>query len=75
MTYENIRSSKYENFEVVGHSTKLIKPICYTNCQLNFFSSRVVNYWNSLPADIINAVSFGSFVNRLNSHDLSFYLL
>ena len=54
---------------------KLIKPICYTNCQLNFFYSRVVNYWNSLPADIIkfNAVSFGSFVNRLNSHDLSVF--
>ena len=62
-----------QSFGTRGHSMKLIKPICYTNCQLNFFSSRVVNYWNSLPADIINAVSFGSFVNRLNSHDLSVF--
>ena len=52
---------------------KLIKPICYTNCQLNFFSSRVVNYRNSLPPDIVNAVYFGTFVNRLNSHDLSVF--
>ena len=57
-----------QSFGTRGHSMKLIKPICYTNCQLNFFSSRVVNYWNSLPPDIVNAVSFGSFVNRLNSH-------
>ena len=56
-----------------GHSMKLIKPICYTNCQLNFFSSRVVNYWNSLPPDIVNAVSFGSFVNKLKSQDLSVF--
>ena len=56
-----------------GHSMKLIKPICYTNCQLNFFSSRVVNYWNSLPLDIVNAVSFGSFVNRLKSQDSSVF--
>ena len=52
---------------------KLIKPICNTNWQLNFFSSRVVNYWNSLPPDIVNAVSLGAFVNKLNSHDLSVF--
>ena len=54
-----------------GHNIKLIKPICNTNCQLYFFTNRVVNYWNSLPADIGNASSFGIFVRKLNSHDLS----
>ena len=54
-----------------GHNIKLIKPICNTNCQLYFFTNRVVNYWNSLPADIVNASSFGIFVWKLNSHDLS----
>ena len=54
-----------------GHNIKLIKPICSTNCQLYFFTNRVVNYWNSLPADIVNASSFGIFVHKLNLHDLS----
>ena len=59
-----------------GHNVKLIKPICNTNCQLYFFTNRVVNYWNSLPADIVNASSlntssFGIFVRKLDSHDLS----
>ena len=36
-----------------GHNIKLIKPICSINCQLNFYTNRVVNYWNSLPADIV----------------------
>ena len=54
-----------------GHNIRLIKPICNTNCQLYFFTNRVVNYWNSLPADIVNASSFGIFVRKLDSHDLS----
>ena len=48
-----------------GHNIKLIKPICNTNCQLYFFTNRVVNYWNSLPADIVNASSFGIFVRKI----------
>ena len=44
-----------------GHNKKLIKPICHSNWQLNFFSSRVVNYWNSLPPEFVNAKSIGSF--------------
>ena len=54
-----------------GHNIRLIKPICNTNCQLYFFTNRVVTYWNSLPADIVNASSFGIFVRKLDSHDLS----
>ena len=47
-----------------GHNIKLIKPIYNTNCQIYFFTNRVVNYWNSLPADIVNARSFG-IVNHM----------
>ena len=54
-----------------GHNKKLIKPICHSNWQLNFFSSRVVNYWNSLPPEFVNAKSIGSYSNKLSSHDLS----
>ena len=62
----------YINFAVTrGHNIRLIKPICSTNCQLYFFTNRVVNYWNFLPADIVNASSFGIFVHKLNLPDLS----
>jgi len=29
-----------------------------------FFSQRVVNKWNSLPVDVVEAVSVNSFKNR-----------
>ena len=56
-----------------GHNKKLIKPICHTNGQLNFFTNRVVNVWNSLPPDLVNAKSFSSFTTKLKSHDLTHF--
>ena len=56
-----------------GHNRKLIKPICHTNSQLNFFTSRVVNVWNSLPPDLVNAKSLSSFSSKLKSHDLTHF--
>ena len=40
-----------------GHNKKLIKPICNNNWKLNVFSSRIVNIWNSLPPELVNAKS------------------
>ena len=54
-----------------GHGKKLIGARCNTNWQLNFFSNRVVNVWNSLPSDIVEARSIRAFVVKLRSHDLS----
>ena len=34
----------------------------------HFFSNRVVNLWNSLPSDIVNASSINLFKNRLDKH-------
>jgi len=33
---------------------------------MNFFSQRVVDYWNNLPQDIIDADSVNSFKSRLD---------
>ena len=33
-----------------------------------FFTRRVVNAWNNLPAEIVEAPSFNSFKNRLDDH-------
>ena len=37
-----------------GHNYKLIKTHCKNNWLLNFYSSRVVSYWNSMPPDVVN---------------------
>ena len=53
-----------------GHNLKLTSTHCSNNWLFNFYSNRVVNYWNSLPADVVHAKSFKSFAAKLNSIDL-----
>ena len=53
-----------------GHNFKLTSTHCSNNWLFNFHSNRVVNYWNSLPADVVHAKSFKSFAAKLNSIDL-----
>ena len=62
-------SSLVTNF-LFGHNCKLIKPLSKNNWLLNFYSSRVVSYWNSLPSDVVNVPSFAIFVKKLNLVDL-----
>ena len=40
-----------------GHSWKLVKDCCRRDCRLHFFSQRVINRWNSLSQDDIDAAS------------------
>ena len=54
-----------------GHNFKLSGPVCKNNWLLNFFTNRVISYWNFLPAEVVNAESFGTFNAKLNSVDLS----
>ena len=56
-----------------GHNKKLVKPICNNNWQLNFFSSRIVNIWNSLPPELVNVKSTDNFATKLKKYDLSVF--
>ena len=48
-----------------GNSMKLFKPRSrLLSCQ-NFFSQRVIAYWNCLPNDVVEASSTNMFKNRL----------
>jgi len=49
-----------------GHSWKLVKDCCRCDCRLHFFSQRVINRWNSLSQDDIDAATVNSFKNRLD---------
>jgi len=51
-----------------GHSLKLFKPRCRTTVRQNFFSLWIVNEWNKLPQDVVEAPSTNTFKNRLDRH-------
>ena len=48
-----------------GHSKKLIKNRSSCNIRKHFFCERVINRWNSLPQESVEAVSVNSFKNSL----------
>ena len=51
-----------------GHNLKLTKLACRSRIRHDYFSQRIVNYWNGLPGDVVNATSVKSFKNRLDKH-------
>ncbi len=55
-----------------GHSQKLCPKKCHNwlNCRVNYFSFRVINVWNSLSNDIVNAKSLSDFKAKIESTDL-----
>ena len=59
------------NSNTRGHNFKLSGSVCKNNWLFNFFTNRIVSYWNFLPAEVVNAESFGIFNAKLNSVDLS----
>ena len=54
--------------ETQGHNFKLFKSRCLKNIRYHSFCTRVVNEWNALPYDIVNAGTINSFKNQLDTH-------
>ena len=50
-----------------GHNFKLYKPLVRTTIHKHFFSIRVINNWNSLPYEVVNAVSLDSVKSKLDN--------
>ena len=48
------------------NSLKLTNSRCHYDLRKYFFSCRIVNIWNSLPSEVVNAPSLNSFKNRLD---------
>ena len=57
-----------------GHSLRLSIPLVKTNTAKYVFSSRVVQPWNSLPADIVNTTNVKLFKRKLARLNLSKFL-
>ena len=51
-----------------GHSFKLAKRRTERSTRQKFFPFRVVNMWNSLPVNVVEAPSVNSFKNKLDKH-------
>jgi len=54
-----------------GHSWKLMKAHCRTDIRLYFFSSRVLNRWNSLSQEMVVACSVNAFKRQLEKIRIS----
>ena len=55
------------NAETRGHNHKLFKTFCHTDLRASYFSHRVVEEWNRLPADVVSAPSVDTFKGRLDA--------
>ena len=52
-----------------GHSSKLQNDThCRTDRRLYFFSNRVIDWWNKIPQETIDAPSIDAFKNRPDNH-------
>ena len=50
-----------------GYNFKIYKPLVQTTIRKHFFSIRVINNWNNLPYEVVNAVSLDSFKSKLDN--------
>ena len=49
-----------------GHNYKLKKRHCQSATRKHFFTFRIVDAWNKLPRDVVNAPSINSFKSRID---------
>jgi len=54
-----------------GHPLKLYKERSYSSVRASYFSVRVINVWNSLPADRVDFSSFAAFKQTIGQIDFS----
>ena len=60
-----------EEYRTRGHPFKLAKGRYNLAVRGQFFTKRVVNFWNALPEEVVTAPSLDCFKNRFdkaNSH-------
>ena len=73
--FEDVDSQKFfklkgETSNTRGHALKIYKPTLHKNlnCRKNFFSQRIINDWNNLPAEVVNVKTISQFKKELDSH-------
>jgi len=56
------------NSNTRGHNFKLKKPSIKSSVRHHFFSFRVIERWNKLPFDVVNALSVENFKIKLDDY-------
>ena len=51
-----------------GHHFKLSKPYATTRARLNFFATRTIDAWNSLPHSVVDAQTINTFKILLDNY-------
>ena len=67
--YEDVDKNMFfehkEDSRTRGHKAALVKEHCKLDMRKYSFSQRVINEWNILPNDCVNASSVNMFKNRM----------
>jgi len=58
---------KHQDCRTRGHNLKLVNHRCNYDLRKYFFSTRVINTWNSLPESVISACTTDSFKDKLDN--------
>ena len=61
-------SNLKEGSRTRGHEAALVKEQCRLDMRKYSFSQRVINEWNKLPNDCVNASSVNIFKNRIDRY-------
>ena len=56
-----------------GNNLKINVHFSRINCRKYFFINRIVNIWNSLPANLVEISSINVFKQQLKMYDLKVY--
>ena len=70
--YENVDRNMFfklkEGSRTRRHKVALVKKQCRLDMRKFSFSQRVINEWNKLPNDCVNASSVSMFKNRIDRY-------
>ncbi len=67
---------QFSTSQTRGHTKKLYpkKSYSWLSGRVNFFSSRIISLWNSLPDDVVTASSLSEFKSKMQSVDFTPFL-
>ena len=68
--YEDVDRNMFfkEGSRTRGHKAALVTELCRLHIKKYSFSQRVINEWNKLPNDCVNASSVNMFKNRIDRY-------
>ena len=73
-SYEHVTRNMFytlkEGSRTRGHKAALVKEQCRLDKRKYSFSQRVINEWNKLPNDCVNASSVNMFKNRIDRYSI-----